>query len=280
MAIPRRIHRNIFLLDCLRTVTAILLVYETLQTFWNTCRRRKTVKDFIWHIHGHSSSCIILFADSSLFVMSKKTIISDFSALKGKVTFSETSDMVESRKPQQTSPSVQKQPKAGENQLKVGQRVVLMDSNLRGHIVSLGKKVSIELEDGLIIEAAYGEFAVTDNTELETLKHSRIKQVRTSPGTPRSKQKSSSDLMEIDLHIEALAGGKSVPKGQQLQFQMDTFKRVIRENLSHRGLKISFIHGVGDGILKAAIRKELDEVLALRCTYSVGDPAVTIVTIR
>ena len=31
---------------------------------------------------------------------------------------------------------------------------------------------------------------------------------------------------------------------------------------------------------KAAIRKELDEVLALRCTYSVGDPAVTVVTIR
>ena len=33
-------------------------------------------------------------------------------------------------------------------------------------------------------------------------------------------------------------------------------------------------------ILKAAIRKELDEVLALRCSYSVGDPAVTVVTIR
>jgi hypothetical protein len=61
---------------------------------------------------------------------------------------------------------------------------------------------------------------------------------------------------------------------------MDTFRRVIRENMSHRGMKISFIHGVGDGILKSAIRKELDEVLALRCTYSIGDPAVTVVTIR
>ena len=40
------------------------------------------------------------------------------------------------------------------------------------------------------------------------------------------------------------------------------------------------IHGIGDGILKAAIRKELDEVLALRCSYSIGDPAVTIVTIK
>lgn len=212
--------------------------------------------------------------------MSRKNLISDFGALKGKVTFSETPDMVESRKPQQISPSAQKQPKTVEDLLKVGQSVVLMDSDLRGHIVSLGKKVSIELEDGLIIEAAYGEFAATDKTELETLKYSKVKQARTSSYTPRSKQKSSSDLLEIDLHIEALAGGKSVPKGQQLQFQMDTFKRVIRENLSHRGLKISFIHGVGDGILKAAIRKELDKVLALRCTYSVGDPAITVVTIR
>ena len=212
--------------------------------------------------------------------MSRKTIISDFGALKGKVTFSETPDMGESRKPQQTSPSAQKQPKTGEDLLKVGQGVVLMDSDLRGHIVSLGRKVCIELEDGLIIEAAYGEFAVTDKTELETLKSSKVKQARPSSCTPRPKQKSSSGLLEIDLHIEALSGGRSVPKGQQLQFQMDTFKRVIRENLSHRGMKISFIHGIGDGTLKAAIRRELDDVLALRCTYSVGDPAVTVVTIR
>lgn len=34
---------------------------------------------------------------------------------------------------------------------------------------------------------------------------------------------------------------------------METFRNVIRENLSHRGMKISFIHGIGDGILKAAI---------------------------
>ena len=197
--------------------------------------------------------------------MSKKAILTDFSALKGKITLSDAKDI--------TTP----QPKAEESHLKVGQQVVLMDSSLRGHIVALGKRVRIELEDGLLIEASYGEFAVTDNTELETLKSSRVKHHATSPRTPRSKTFGS---LEIDLHIEAIPGGRSVPKGQQLQFQMDTFKRVIRENLSRRGMKISFIHGVGDGILKSAIRKELDEVLALRCTYSVGDPAVTVVTIR
>lgn len=51
-------------------------------------------------------------------------------------------------------------------------------------------------------------------------------------------------------------------------------------DVSGRGMKITLIHGIGDGILKAAIRKELDEVLTLRCSYSVGDPAVKIVTIR
>ena len=93
--------------------------------------------------------------------MAKKNIISDFSALKGEVTFSEkTSDAKVSTK---VTPAVTEQkPKVSEKGLKVGQSVVLMDSNLRGKIVGLGKMVKIELEDGLIIESAYGEFAVTD----------------------------------------------------------------------------------------------------------------------
>jgi hypothetical protein len=209
--------------------------------------------------------------------MSKKTIISDFSALKGKVSFSEASDM-EAETKKKALPAEPKPRKTTESHLKVGQSVVLMDSDLRGKIVSIGRTVLIELEDGLRIEAAYGEFAVTDATELKALKSSKVKAKTTTAS--KSKQKAASGILEVDLHIDAIPGGCSIPKGQQLQFQMDTFKRIIRENLSHKGMKISFIHGIGDGILKAAIRKELDEVLALRCTYSVGDPAVTVVTIR
>lgn len=209
--------------------------------------------------------------------MSKKTIISDFSALKGKVTFSEVSDMEADTK-KKALPAEPEPRKTIESHLKVGQSVVLMDSDLRGKIVSIGRKVLIELEDGLTIEAAYGEFAVTDATELKALKSSKVKAKKTTRSA--SNKKPASGILEVDLHIEAIPGGSNVPKGQQLQFQMDTFKRIIRENLSHKGMKISFIHGIGDGILKAAIRKELDEVLALRCTYSVGDPAITVVTIR
>ena len=196
--------------------------------------------------------------------MAKKTIISDFSDLKGKVTFSEKKSGV----------------KVSDEGLKVGQSVVLMDSDLRGWIIGLGKTVRIELEDGLVIESAYGEFAITDKSEIASLKETKVKAKKTIAASRLTAQTNPDGSLTIDLHIEAIPGGRNIPRGQQMQFQMDTFRKIIRQNLSHRGKKINFIHGIGDGILKAAIRKELDEVLALRCSYSVGDPAVTIVTIR
>lgn len=203
--------------------------------------------------------------------MAKKPIISDFSALKGKVSFSEQT-------PASKESKLPKSMQSEDGVLKVGMNVVLMDSDLRGKIVTLGKTVGIELEDGMIIQAAYGEFAVTDKAEIDAMKQSKARVKKTSAGS--SGKVSGSGVLTVDLHIEAIPGGRSVPKGQRLQFQMDLFKKVIRENLQHKGLKINFIHGIGDGILKAAIRKELDEVLSLRCSYSVGDPAITAVTIR
>ena len=108
--------------------------------------------------------------------MAKKNIISDFSALKGKVSFSEkTSDAKVSPK---VTPATAT-PKDSHNGLKTGQSVVLMDSNLRGKIIGLGKKVKIELADGLIIESAYGEFAVTDMAEIASLKETKVKAKKT-----------------------------------------------------------------------------------------------------
>lgn len=210
--------------------------------------------------------------------MARKTIISDFSALKGKVTFSEkTSDAKVSPK---VIPAAAPKTKESDMGLKIGQSVVMMDSDLRGRIIRLGKTVGIEIEDGLVIESAYGEFAVTDKAEIASLKDTKVKAKKTITESNKAIRTDRDGYLTIDLHIEAIPGGRNIPKGQQLQFQIETFRKVVRQNLSHRGMKMTFIHGVGDGILKAAIRKELDEVLALRCSYSIGDPALTIVTIR
>lgn len=213
--------------------------------------------------------------------MAKPQNISDFTSLKGKLTFSDDSPVVRPAaakatvKANETSKKEEK-----ERGLKVGQKVVLMDSDLRGRIVSLGRTVGIELEDGLTIQAAYREFAVYDDGEITTLKQSMVKAVKASQQPKKIAVPQGSGVLSVDLHIETIPGGKCIPKGQQLQFQMDTFRKVMRDSLSHKGRKICFIHGIGDGILKAAIRKELDEVFSLRCSYSVGDPAVTMVSIR
>ena len=217
--------------------------------------------------------------------MAKKNIISDFSALKGKVIFSEPSSVVSVAETGKGCKATQSEQDHDADQidgnvLKVGQKVVLMDSDLRGWIVSLGRSVKIELEDGLVIKAAYGEFAVTHDDEISALRKSKVKHKKTITSSTAKVSKPNSNTLEVDLHIEALPGGRNISKWQQLEFQMETFRKVIRDNARHRGRTIIFIHGVGDGILKAAIRKELDEVLALRCSYSVGNPAITVVTIR
>ena len=67
--------------------------------------------------------------------MAKKTIISDFSALKGKVTFSEKRTDVKVS-PKVTTASAPKLKESFKG-LKIGQSVVLMDSNLRGKIIGI-----------------------------------------------------------------------------------------------------------------------------------------------
>ena len=66
--------------------------------------------------------------------MPKKSVISDFGSLKGKVTFSEKSPVAEkpAKGPAQEAPAKRKD----DNVLKAGMKVVLMDSDLRGTIVS------------------------------------------------------------------------------------------------------------------------------------------------
>ena len=212
--------------------------------------------------------------------MAKKNIISDFSALKGKISFAEKQSCADKPVPKEKAVKAMKSEEDGV--LRVGQHVVLMESDFRGKIVRLGRTVGIELEDGLIIDAAYGEFAVTSEDEIASLRDTKVKIKKSERKIQNNKiaQPSADGTMTVDLHIEAIPGGRFIPKGQQLQFQMETFRSVINRNINRKGLKITFVHGIGDGILKAAIRRELDEVLALRCSYSVGDPAVTIVSIR
>ena len=165
--------------------------------------------------------------------------------------------------------------------MKAGQQVVLMDSSDRGVIVGIGKhSIKIELEDGLVIEAVPGEFALTCADEEQQMKSSHPTLREKGNTTEKKNVKISKGTLTVDLHIERLAGGRSIPAKRRLDYQLEFFRKVLRENIKHKGMKIIFIHGIGDGILKNAIRKDLDERFAISCTYETGNPALTSVTIK
>ena len=165
---------------------------------------------------------------------------------------------------------------------KVGDRVVLMESDEHGRIQRIdGKIYFIRLDDGLVVSLGKWDFAVTDDKEEERLRNSIFARRRpVSQDEPSRSRYTDYGEITVDLHLEALAGSRSVQPGQALQFQMDAFKSELKKCIPHRGMRVRFITGVGDYVLTNAIRKELDEVYSLRCTYTVGTPGVTIVTVR
>jgi hypothetical protein len=160
-----------------------------------------------------------------------------------------------------------------------GQKVRMMDTNDTAAIIGFGKDY-YELElDGLVIRAVRSEFIPINPEEDRKLRSSIQPRRSKDAEEPLASEDPLADLT-VDLHIERIPGSDGVPEWAALEYQMNYFRQVLRKNLKHRGKRITFIHGVGDGVLASAIRKELDEVFAVRCSYTFGPMGATNVTIR
>ena len=189
-------------------------------------------------------------------------------------------------KPQQNQPrkrSVELKSKEDEHArnegLVMGQKVRMMDTNDTATIIGFGKGY-YELElDGLPIRAVRSEFIPIDPEEDRKLRASIPSRTKKQEDSIECQEDTTGDLT-VDLHIERIPGNEGIPEWAALEFQMNYFRQVLRKSLKHRGRRIVFIHGVGDGTLAAAIRKELDEIYAISCSYTFGPMGVTNVSIR
>ena len=66
-------------------------------------------------------------------------------------------------------------------------------------------------------------------------------------------------LLEVDLHISELIDSTAgLSPADMLNLQIDEFRKVMDANLKNKGLKIVFIHGKGEGVLRNALMKELN----------------------
>ena len=163
--------------------------------------------------------------------------------------------------------------------LSLGQKVRMMDSSDVATIVGFGKDF-YELEmDGLVFRAVKGDFYPIDPEEDRKLR-SAIPSKHSKPAEEPLRSEDPLSDLTVDLHIERIPGSDGIPEWAALDFQMNYFRQVLRNNLKHKGKRIIFIHGVGDGTLAQTIRKELDEVFALSCSYTFGPMGATNVTIK
>jgi len=77
---------------------------------------------------------------------------------------------------------------------------------------------------------------------------------RTSEPLPKKK----AEILEVDLHMDSLLDTTAgMSNGDILNHQLSVFRKTMDENRSKKAFKIVFIHGKGDGVLRAAILNEL-----------------------
>lgn len=150
----------------------------------------------------------------------------------------------------------------------VGDQVSVLDEDFQGSIIAINKnEISIETTDGFVMKYHEKELIKINNTsELDngsnkanvSFAKAQKDILKPKKTVLDAKNKFERGVPEFDLHIEKLVQNhRGMSNFDILNLQADTAKRHIEFAIRNRIPKIVFIHGVGEGILKA----ELDFML-------------------
>jgi hypothetical protein len=105
---------------------------------------------------------------------------------------------------------------------------------------------------------------ITSSDLQKIIKQKEQAETKPSFSSPKAKE---NQIEEVDLHIhELLDDFRGLSNAEMLEVQMEHFKSKLEEAINTHIKKIVFIHGVGNGVLKMEIRKELDK-LTKKLTY-------------
>lgn len=150
-----------------------------------------------------------------------------------------------------------------------GDKVAVLDDAINGVVVSTkNDEVTIETEEGFMMTFLANELLKlgdSRNNIMDSIKGINTEAIKKEKAIPKPrsfvkerKDKKEVPVPEFDLHIEKLVRNKrGMSNYEILTLQADTAKRHIEFAIKNRIPKIVFIHGVGEGVLKA----ELDFLL-------------------
>jgi len=149
-----------------------------------------------------------------------------------------------------------------------GDKVSVLDDDLDGIVLKVNQnQVTIETTEGFELTFEDKELIlITSSGDLmHNFSQTNFSSVKKEKEIPKArsfvkekKSKKEDFVLEVDLHIEKLVPNKrGMSNYDILTLQSETAKRQIEFAMKNRIPKIVFIHGVGEGVLKA----ELDFLL-------------------
>ena len=122
----------------------------------------------------------------------------------------------------------------------------------------------------IITIATMNELQASTDTDLERKFGSKVKAEIAQPVKEKQlidKHKSGMDEAIVDLHIaEVIDNIAGLSSHDMFNLQMDYFRKTLESAIKNEYQKVTFIHGVGNGVLKNAIVNEIEsyEVLENR----------------
>lgn len=152
------------------------------------------------------------------------------------------------------------------NDLKLGDKVYILDANFSGHITKIdGSQINIKTEDGFEMMFDISELIKVDDELFNSYLISKMnyKEIQFQNIDEKKKNKfkinkQRKDITVVDLHIDKLIKfQKNLKKYEILSFQLKIAKKKLDLAILNGAKRIIFIHGVGQGILKFELEKIL-----------------------
>ncbi|MGM0635093.1 MAG: Smr/MutS family protein [Bacteroidota bacterium] len=150
---------------------------------------------------------------------------------------------------------------------KIGDKIEWIDDLMTGQITAINddKTLHIETDEGFVVQANPSEVIKIPNNdtisvdfdELEKQRQIDEELMRKKKSVKRPKDRKQPPL-EVDLHIhELVENTRGLSNFDMLNRQLDTARHKLEFAIKKRIKRVVFIHGVGEGVLKAELETML-----------------------
>ncbi len=150
--------------------------------------------------------------------------------------------------------------KMSNRNFRIGDKVELLDDNLSGIVIKVeDHEVTFETSDGFEMKVPFSLVIKTEgDLDIDMGDDSLIQKLNADlnrkPKQPSQKPKRQQPAMEVDLHIHNLVDKSGhLSNFEMLNIQLEHSRKKIEFAIEKRIKRIVFIHGVGQGVLKAEL---------------------------